>query len=131
MGSALGSLRHPKDPLSRYLQRSSRAAGGGHQSQKAAFHPFNAHGGRHGDLHMITREYILSEMKEDLDELLVEAPEHLLESTKRKIKDDAVAYTQRVLDALSTEELQSETAYVRFLQTTLEEARMRMHGVRG
>jgi hypothetical protein len=80
---------------------------------------------------MISREDILSEMKKDLDILLADAPERLSESAKRTIKNEAVGYTKRVLDALSTAELQSETAYVRFVQTTLAEARMRMHGVRG
>jgi len=79
---------------------------------------------------MISREYIVSEMKKDLDDLLAEAPARLSESAKKKIKDEAISNTQRVLNALSTEELQSETAYVRFVQTTLAEARMRMHGVR-
>lgn len=76
---------------------------------------------------MMCREDILSEIEKELDYMLSNAPESLPESSRKNIKDEFTEYTQRVLDSLSREELQSASAYERFIETTLAHARMRMH----
>ena len=73
------------------------------------------------------REDILAEIGKELDDLLADAPEHLSESARKAIRQESIRHTKRVLDALTTRELQSAGAYERFVQSTLAEARMRMH----
>jgi hypothetical protein len=74
---------------------------------------------------MISRDDILSAAEKELDDLLTDA--HLSETTLKTIKAESTGSTQRVLYALTTEELQSAGAFEQFMQTTLAEARMKMH----
>lgn len=76
---------------------------------------------------MICRDDIISEVEKELDDLLAEASEHLSETALKAIKEESIGYTKHVLDALTTQELQSAGAFNRFLESTLAEARMRMH----
>ena len=76
---------------------------------------------------MIEREDVVAEIEKELDYMLAGAPERLSKTARKEIKDEFVGYTERILDALSTEELQSESAFERFVETTLAEARMQMH----
>ena len=76
---------------------------------------------------MICRDDIISEVEKELDDLLAEASEHLSETALKAIKEESISYTKHVLDALTTQELQSAGAFNRFLESTLAEARMRMH----
>jgi hypothetical protein len=73
---------------------------------------------------MIERQDILSELEKKLDYLLAATPDDL---ARRAIREDALGHTQRVLNALTIQELQSASAYNRFLENTLAQARMRMH----
>jgi hypothetical protein len=73
-------------------------------------------------------EDIISGMEKELDDMLAGAPKHLSESAKEGIKEEFINYTKHVLAALTREELQSTSACERFIQTTMAEARMRMHG---
>ena len=75
---------------------------------------------------MIYRDDIRAQIETELDNLLAGAPESLSEDARKNIKNDLLGYTQHVLDALTTEELQSARAYERFVETTLAEARVRM-----
>ena len=75
---------------------------------------------------MIYREDILADVQAQLTELLDNAPSPLSKASCEAIKDEFTDYTNRVLDALTTEELQSEAASRRFVQSTLAQARMRM-----
>lgn len=59
---------------------------------------------------MIDRDDILAEIDYGLDDMLAGAPETMSEATRKNIKDEFSQYTQMVLDALSTEELQSGNA---------------------
>jgi hypothetical protein len=74
------------------------------------------------------RADLLSEVEKELDDILAGAGEQLSEARREAIKDEFVTYTKHILDAISTEELQSASAYERFLQTTLAQARLRMRG---
>ena len=76
---------------------------------------------------MICRDDIISEVEKELDDLLAAAPESLSETALKAIKEESINDTKRVLDALTTQELQSAGAYNRFLESTLAQARMRMH----
>ena len=76
---------------------------------------------------MISHDDILSEIGKELDYLLAEAPEHLSEKACKAIRQESIANTKHVLDALTAKELQSAGAFERFVQTTLAEVRMRMH----
>lgn len=76
---------------------------------------------------MISCEALLVEIGEELDNLLAAAPGNLSAGDLQAIKEEAIGDTRRVLDALTTQELQSPLAYNRFLQNTLAQARMRMH----
>ena len=73
---------------------------------------------------MIERQDILSELEKELDYLLAATPDDL---ARRAIREDALGHTQRVLNALTIQDLQSAGAYNRFLENTLAQARMRMH----
>jgi hypothetical protein len=76
---------------------------------------------------MIERQDIIIEIEKELDYLLAEASEGLSEKARNAIRTDALGHTQRVLDALTTQELQSAGAFNRFVENTLAQARMRMH----
>ena len=76
---------------------------------------------------MISRDDIISEVEKEFDDLLTEAPKTLSEEALKAIKEESINDTKRVLDALTTQELQSASAYNRFLENTLAQARMRMH----
>jgi N-acetyl-gamma-glutamylphosphate reductase len=76
---------------------------------------------------MICRDDILSEIEKELDNLFTGAPETLSAKALKTIKEESINDTKRVLDALTTQELQSAGAYNRFLESTLAQARMRMH----
>ena len=76
----------------------------------------------------ISRQEVLTDLEEQLDEMLSDAPETVSESTRKAIKDEALAYARRVLGSLSSAELRSETARQRFMITTLRDAERRMRG---
>jgi hypothetical protein len=76
---------------------------------------------------MIERQDIITEIEKELDDLLAAAPEDLSEKARKAIKEESIAHTKHVLDALTIQELQSAGAYNRFLESTLAEARMRKH----
>ena len=77
---------------------------------------------------MILREDVLTDLQEQLDYMLADAPETASQSTRTTIKNEALAGARSVLDSLSTAELQSETAKQRFLFTTLRDAERRVRG---
>ena len=76
---------------------------------------------------MISRDDIISEVAKEFDDLLTDAPKTLSEEVLKAIKEESINDTKRVLDALTTQELQSAGAYNHFLENTLAQARMRMH----
>jgi hypothetical protein len=76
---------------------------------------------------MICRDDIISDVEKELDDLLADAPNNLSAKALKAIKEESINDTKRVLDALTTQELQSAGAYNRFLESTLAQARMRMH----
>jgi hypothetical protein len=78
---------------------------------------------------MIDRQSIMIEIEGELDQMLANAPGRKSDAFRKEVREEFVAYSQRVLDALSSEELQSTSAYERFIETTLAQARMRLHGV--
>ena len=80
---------------------------------------------------MTQRNDIVGEIEKELDDLLAEAPEHLSESTLKSLRDEFVAFIYHVLNALTTQKLQSAGAYNRFLENLRAEARMKMHERRG
>ena len=77
---------------------------------------------------MTIREEVLAEIENELDLMLADAPESISQSTRTTTKNEALAYAKRVLNSLSTAELQSEGARQRFLQTTVRDAERRMRG---
>ena len=76
---------------------------------------------------MISREDVLCQITEELDDMLAAAPERLPAADLLAIKEEAIGDTRRVLDALSARELQSPLALERFIETTLAQARLSMH----
>jgi hypothetical protein len=76
---------------------------------------------------MICRDDIISEVEKELDDLLASARESLSETALKAIKEESIGYAEHVLNALTTQELQSAGAHNRFLENTLAQARMRMH----
>ena len=76
---------------------------------------------------MISREDILAELEKELGDLLADAPANLSESALKSIQAESIGYAEHVLNALTTQELQSAGAYYRFLENMLAQARMRMH----
>jgi hypothetical protein len=74
----------------------------------------------------MNRREILATIEQDLDDVLADAPEYVSESERKGIKDEYTAYAKRVVDSLSKDELASQSAFERFVQTTLAEARMQM-----
>jgi hypothetical protein len=76
---------------------------------------------------MISRDDIMSAVEKEFDDLLTGAPENLSAKVLKAIKEESINHTKRLLDALTTQELQSAGAYNRFLENTLAQARMRMH----
>jgi len=73
------------------------------------------------------RQEIIAAIEQELDDMLADAPDYVSESRRKDIKEEYKAYARRVLDSLSKEELASQSAFERFVQTTLADARMRMH----
>ena len=76
---------------------------------------------------MILREDILAELEKELGDLLATAPASMSESALMTIKAESIGYAEHVLNALTTQELQSASAHNRFFENTLAQARMRMH----
>jgi hypothetical protein len=79
-----------------------------------------------GDHDPVSRECLIAEIETALDGELADAAERMPASARKAIKDEIVGYTKRILDSLTSKELQSESAYQRFLQTTLAQVRMRI-----
>jgi hypothetical protein len=73
------------------------------------------------------RKEIVKQVEKELEEMLATAPENVSESTRKEIKEECIAYAQRVVDACSKAELASEVALDRFLQSTIAHARLQMH----
>jgi hypothetical protein len=76
---------------------------------------------------MILRDDILSELEKELGDLLADAPADLPESALKSIQAESIGHAEQVLNALTTQELQSAGAFNRFVESTLAQARMRMH----
>ena len=76
---------------------------------------------------MTSRDDILPELEKELDDLLADAPANLSESALKSIQAESIGYAGHVLNALTTQELQSAGAFNRFVESTLAHARMRMH----
>jgi|NGEPerStandDraft_6_1074524.scaffolds.fasta_scaffold248885_3 hypothetical protein len=70
---------------------------------------------------MILREDILSELEKELGDLLAAAPADLSESTLKDIKAESIGYAEHVLNALTTQELQSAGAFNRFAGARTDE----------
>jgi hypothetical protein len=76
---------------------------------------------------MIERQDIITELEKELGNLLADAPANLSESALKSIQAESIGYAEHVLNALTTQELQSAGAFNRFVESTLAHARMRMH----
>lgn len=76
---------------------------------------------------MISRKELLVEIEEEVDNLLAAAPESLSATAREAIKEEAMGDSRRILDALSSKELQSPLALERFIETTLARVRLSMH----
>ena len=57
----------------------------------------------------LTKE-ILADIEYEVDDLLASAPDNLTEKDRKAIRNEVIAQTRRVTDALTTEELQNEGA---------------------
>ncbi len=75
-----------------------------------------------------SRDDLLSDLEQELNYILADAPENVSQSTRKATKDEALAYAKRVLASLSSAELQSESARERFMITTLRDAERRRRG---
>jgi hypothetical protein len=53
---------------------------------------------------------IVADVEQEIDDALAWAPDNLTEKQRKAIRDEVMAQTRRVTDALSTEELQNEGA---------------------
>jgi hypothetical protein len=73
---------------------------------------------------MIERRDILSELEKELGDLRADAPANLSESALKSIQAESIGHAERVLNALTTQELQSAGGFV---ESTQAQARMRMH----
>jgi hypothetical protein len=78
---------------------------------------------------MIHRDDIVAAVEQELDDLLATAPENLSEAGLKAIREESIAHSEHVLGSLSFTELQSPLALKRFIETTVAQARMRMHMV--
>jgi hypothetical protein len=76
---------------------------------------------------MIERQDIITEIEKELGDLLADAPANLSESALKSIQAESIGHAEHVLNALTTQELQSAGAFNRFVESTLAQARMRMH----
>jgi hypothetical protein len=72
------------------------------------------------------RKEILDQITEAIDETLADAPATINESRRNEIRDEVLADAVRVIEACSTEELQSEKALQRFLEGTLADFKRQM-----
>lgn len=72
------------------------------------------------------RQAIITAIEQELDEMLADSPDYVSESKRKDIKEECKAYAKRVVESLSIEELASQSAFERFVQSTLAEARMQM-----
>lgn len=75
-----------------------------------------------------SRQERLTALEQELDLMLADAPETISQSSRTTTRSEALAYAKRVLDSLSSAELQSETARQRFILTTMRDAERRMRG---
>lgn len=76
---------------------------------------------------MTPREQLQAEVEVEIDNVLGEAPESLSEVARQEIRDEFVLYTGLIFDALSKEELGSQSAFEAFVISTLAQVRMRVH----
>jgi hypothetical protein len=53
---------------------------------------------------------IVTDLEQEIDEMLAWAPDSLTAKDRKAIRDEVIAQTRLVMDALSTEELQNEGA---------------------
>lgn len=75
---------------------------------------------------MMTRQEIITTIEQELDLMLTDAPDSVSESRRKEIKEEYSGYARRVVDSLSKEELASQSAFERFVETTLAEAQRQM-----
>jgi hypothetical protein len=69
------------------------------------------------------RQSIVNQICEAIDDVLANVPASISESRRNEIRDDAVEYSQRVVEACSTEELKSDRAFERFMETAIAQVR--------
>jgi hypothetical protein len=53
---------------------------------------------------------IVADVEQEIDDVLAWAPDNLTEKERKAIRDEVIAQTRHVTDALTTEELQNEGA---------------------
>ena len=70
---------------------------------------------------MISRDDILCELEKELGDLLAGAPADLSESALKSIEVESIGYAEHVLNALTTQELQSAGAFNRFAGARTDE----------
>jgi len=75
---------------------------------------------------VMTRQEIITTIEQELDLMLTDAPDSVSESRRKEIKEEYSGYARRVVDSLSKEELASQSAFERFVETTLAEAQRQM-----
>lgn len=71
---------------------------------------------------------ILAQVSREVDVVLAEA--ELSDDAGQKIKDDLVANTERTLDACTSDELQSELAFDRYVESCVRDAEIQVRQFR-
>jgi len=66
-------------------------------------------------------------IEQEIDDLLAEAPEALSEDGRKAIRDECLEYANRVLDALSSDELANLLRLDDFIVSLKAQATMRIH----
>jgi hypothetical protein len=65
---------------------------------------------------MIERQDIIIEIEKELSDLLTDAPANLSESALKSIKAESIGHAEHVLNALTTQKLQSAGPFNRFVE---------------
>jgi hypothetical protein len=73
------------------------------------------------------RQSILDQITKAVDDIMADATESTSQSRRNEIRDEVLAYAQRVLEACSKGELQSERAFEQFIETMVATVRRRLH----
>jgi hypothetical protein len=70
---------------------------------------------------------IVADVEYEIDDVLMWAPDNLTEKERKAIRDEVIAQTRHVTDALTTEELQSQGARRAYTCGAVETARYLMN----